>query len=72
MSTQVVAEYPEENFAILRDGGGTYIFTRSDSILPVDEDHCLTLMPSKSNWAKAVRQSQLQDDEDDVYNALMH
>lgn len=50
MSTQVVAEYVEEGFVILQDSQGTFIFNQEDSILPVDDDHPLSLRMHRPFW----------------------
>jgi hypothetical protein len=71
MSTHVIAEYPNEDFAVLRDGGGTFFFTRSDSILPIDDERPLSLRPRKNPWEKNVQQSLLQDFEDEFYQKSM-
>jgi len=51
MSTQVVAEYVEEGFAILQDSQGSYIFNQDNSILPIEDNHPLTLRMHRPWWA---------------------
>lgn len=73
MSTQVIAEYPEEGIAILRDGSGIFLFDRSNSILPIDDDHPLSLRTEPKSWRKpSQEQSSLQDEEDEFYLNSMH
>lgn len=72
MSTQVIAEYPSENIALLRDGEGLFIFTRDDSILPIDDEPNMDFHPQKSVWYNNIRQSRSQDIEDDIYIGSMH
>lgn len=63
MTTEVLAEYTDEGFAILRDGGGIYVFDRTDSILPIndDENYELPLRTKPGAWphpAKKLQQEQ--------------
>lgn len=57
MSTHVVAEYPEEGIALLRDGEGTFIFDRSNSILPIDDEPWIDFDPPRSKWLNLLRKT---------------
>lgn len=60
MSMQVVAEYPEENFALIRDNEGIFIFDRGGSILPIDDEPVLTLCPRSGAWKRSLEKTRIK------------